>query len=79
MKMRNISRVFASTGFTKTLVQKRMMGFVSAPQVGSTAKTVVLVTGSFSGLIGLISIAPLDEFEKIEKKNTAYHRHLHPR
>lgn len=77
--MRNISKVFASRGFAKTSMQKRMMGFASVPQVGTTAKTVALVTGSFSGLIGLISIAPLDEFEKIEKRNTAYHRHLHPR
>ena len=77
--MRNMSKVFASTGFTKSLLQKRMMGYIPVPQIGTTAKTMALVTGSFSGLIGLISIAPLDEFEKIEKRNTAYHRHLHPR
>jgi hypothetical protein len=37
------------------------------------------LVGFFGGITGIISLAPLDEFEKSEKKNVAFHHHLHPR
>jgi hypothetical protein len=34
---------------------------------------------AYAGLAGVLSLCPLEEFERIERNNVAYHHHLHPR
>jgi hypothetical protein len=65
---------------TKSVI-KRYMTFTPSPlrQPGSPAFHALGLVVAFGGITGIISLAPLDEFEKIEKKNAAYHHHFHPR
>mmetsp|Transcript_16516 Transcript_16516/g.24716 ORF Transcript_16516/g.24716 Transcript_16516/m.24716 type:complete len:89 (-) Transcript_16516:306-572(-) len=62
-------------------VVKRYMAFTPSPLFasGSQAFHALGLVVALGGITGIISLAPLDEFEKIEKKNVAYHHHLHPR
>lgn len=37
------------------------------------------ILGAFIAVTAAVAVSPLDEFEKIDKNNICYHRHLHPR
>jgi hypothetical protein len=37
------------------------------------------ILSAFGVVTGAVMMSPLEEFEKVERSNDAYHHHLHPR
>lgn len=37
------------------------------------------ILSAFGAVTGVVMMSPLEEFEKVERNNGAYHHHLHPR
>ena len=59
---------------------RRNFAFNPTPPVSkSQVINAMGLVGAFGAITGVLAMAPLDEFERIEKKNVAYHHHLHPR
>lgn len=37
------------------------------------------IVSAYGAITGAVAMCPLDELEKTDRKNDAYHHHLHPR
>jgi hypothetical protein len=68
------------TKFQKHHLVRRNFAFTpTSLPTRSRAVHAIGLLAAFSGMTGGLAMCPLDEFERIEKKNVAYHHHLHPR